>query len=289
MVSISLLLSLCTPAAAAIVRCAADGNYGLIHQSDEWFAQRWPSGVRPSPETCAIGFIFGHIDRGDYQRVLEFYRANHPFLSSFKVVSPGGNVSEAIKIGRLFRKYLISVTTPLRTTESWGIWTHLTGRETECHGIDCICASACALISLGSVRRVGAIGLHRIRIVDPTYSALKPQEASKVYNEALAEVRQYLNEMEVPKQFIEMMVNTSSSDITWVNLGDKFARPPSLAEWEDANCPPLSGQERSRFDAVSAETKRTPNERAEYEALFQRKFVCSQFLLSRSRDSLPPP
>jgi hypothetical protein len=48
----------------------------------------------------------------------------------------------------------------------------------------------------------------------------------------------YLNEMEVPRSIVELMVATSSSDIRWVNpdLTEGLDRPPSIAEWVDASC-----------------------------------------------------
>jgi hypothetical protein len=48
----------------------------------------------------------GQISKGDYEKVATFFKAYHP--DQFVLNSPGGDVEEALKIGRLFRKYLIS-------------------------------------------------------------------------------------------------------------------------------------------------------------------------------------
>jgi hypothetical protein len=37
---------------------------------------------------------------------------NHPFLYTFMITTPGGDVVEAMKIGVMFRKYLIYVRGP---------------------------------------------------------------------------------------------------------------------------------------------------------------------------------
>ena len=80
---------------------------------------------------------------GDYAKVLSFMRAHHPKLNEFQLVfSPGGNVLEALKIGRLFRTYLMRVHVPLVLTT--GEWT-TPGLE-SCEGKRCMCTSACALI-----------------------------------------------------------------------------------------------------------------------------------------------
>ena len=94
-------------ALAAEVRCASVLGHYYLPQDEEWFKRRWPSGVRPTKSTCALGFIYGPITPGDYDKVRAFYRQNHPFLYGFSLASIGGNVMEAIKIGRFFREYLI--------------------------------------------------------------------------------------------------------------------------------------------------------------------------------------
>ena len=62
--------------------------------------------IRISPERigmCQRGRIHGVVEKGDYEKVRAFYRANHPILDIFSLVSPGGDVEEALKIGQLFR------------------------------------------------------------------------------------------------------------------------------------------------------------------------------------------
>src|ERR1700739_3873884 len=103
------LLWSCAPARAADVRCLTGplGYYGSKLDYD-WYHRHWPSGARPTKETCSTGFIYGPIQPGHFERVLSFYRGHHPFLAGFALASPGGDVEEALKIGRFFRKYLIA-------------------------------------------------------------------------------------------------------------------------------------------------------------------------------------
>src|SRR5260370_42197985 len=152
-----------------------------------------------------------------------FIRANHPFVRHFNLVSPGGNVDEALKIGRLFRKYLIATVAPSNERVEAGnvvqddVPSLSVGSRDLCRGQECTCASACALIWMGGVSRSGAVGLHRPRIDDPMFSGLPPADASTAYRQVLARIAAYLDDMEVPKSIIESMVATSSSDIRWVN------------------------------------------------------------------------
>ena len=164
---------------------------------------------------CFSGRLDGQISKGDYEKVVAFVSANFPNVIDFYLISPGGDVDEALKIGRLFRKQLIGTS------------------SVE------ICASSCALIWLGGIHRTGLAGLHRPYRTDPMFKALSPADASTAYRQLLERVTTYLEEMEVPKSIIETMVVTSSDDIHWVYAGtDKLGRPPSIAEWEDATCGP---------------------------------------------------
>jgi hypothetical protein len=157
----------------------------------------------------------GQILKGDYEKVVTFLRAHLPYLDDFFLNSPGGDVEEALKIGRLFRKQLIGTS----SAED--------------------CASSCALIWFGGIHRTGRAGLHRPYRTDPMFKALSPADASTAYRQVVERITTYLDEMEVPKSIIETMVATSSSDVHWVYAGtDKLDRPPSIAEWEDATCGP---------------------------------------------------
>jgi hypothetical protein len=166
-------------------------------------------------QQCISGRLEGQISQVDYEKIETFLRAHFPNVDDFYLISPGGDVDEALKIGRLFRKQLIG------TSSVEG------------------CASSCALIWLGGIHRTGRVGLHRPYRTDPMFKALSPADASIAYRQLLERITTYLDEMEVPKSIIETMVATSSDDIHWVYAGtDKLGRPPSIAEWEDATCGP---------------------------------------------------
>ena len=187
---------------------------------------------------------------GDDEKFLRFYRQHHPFLRSFLLVSQGGSVDAAISIGRLFRKYLIEAFGPIKSSPSGMAharpWLDSTGRMVDwCQDRECVCASACALVWFGAVERDGVVGLHRPFTEDPAFKALTPAEASTVYRSILNRVTRYLDDMEVPKSMIDMMVNTGSSEIRWVDgASDGMKRPPSIAEWEDASRGSFTDEER---------------------------------------------
>jgi hypothetical protein len=172
--------------------------------------------------------IRGKIVEGDYAKVERYILHNRD--SNFYLVSPGGNVDEAMKIGRLFRKFLVTTNSSYKGGND---------EQLRCKSpAECICASACALIWFGGVERRGTIGLHRPYINDPRFKQLPPSEASSAYRRILKDVGDYAAEMEIPQSIVETMIATSSGGIRWVDSFDRSGidRPPSIAEWVDATC-----------------------------------------------------
>jgi hypothetical protein len=59
--------------------------------------------VRVPTNTGNVYVLRGTIEKGDFRKVRDFYRANHKELSNFYLISGGGNVDEAIQVGRLLK------------------------------------------------------------------------------------------------------------------------------------------------------------------------------------------
>jgi hypothetical protein len=233
-----------TPAQTAQVSCLQYSEHaGSLTPEQE--AALAPFGSGWESVACVEGLLHGPIAAGDFEKVVSLLRASHPWLVGFSLISPGGSVDEAMRIGRLFRQYTIKAYAPLRLFDGRFELPGPHGRGLLCvGGSECICASACAIIWFGAVGRGGAVGLHRPHIDDPAFRAVRPAEASVAYRRMLDSVRKYLDEMEVPKQMIESMVATGSAEIRWADAEeDNVTRPPSIAEWEDASCGSFTDQE----------------------------------------------
>jgi hypothetical protein len=87
---------------AAEVLCIQQwGDQGVPPISAEVASKAWPSGFRPSANSCKVALIRGAIERGDYQRYKAFYSHQHRALEILYLVSQGGNAEEAMKIGHL--------------------------------------------------------------------------------------------------------------------------------------------------------------------------------------------
>src|SRR5262249_8120296 len=145
---------------------------------DDIAQKLWPSGFRPAAGMCKRGFIRGQIQKGDYEKVRALYGTSFRTMTILYLLSPGGDAEEAMRIGRLLRKYLTSAWAPARFSTGEG---YLPGQTFQCRGTECVCASACALIWFGAVDRFGVVGLHRPRIDDPKFKSLPPADAAKMY------------------------------------------------------------------------------------------------------------
>jgi len=240
---------------------------------------------------CEAGIIRGEIVEGDYDKFVTFYSQSHPHLSYMDLQSPGGDVNEAIKIGRLFRKYFITAFAPFHDGSVVSAVLN-----SFCKGEGCVCASSCALIYFGAPKRVGDVGLHRPVVASSRFKDLPPGEAEQAYKPALALMTQYLEEMEVPKALIEAMLATSSSNIHWVT-GMEYLRSPSFAEWEDANCGSQDIATNEYSEAFSLEMKKEKTELTHQEKLLlsllneraKKNADCLAELELKNRGRIPPP
>jgi hypothetical protein len=248
-----------------------------------------------SGSNCSVGHIKGPIIAGDFDRVYELVRASGGKLSDFRLNSPGGSVIEAIQIGRLFRQRLVSVVAPVdeRGTQSLvGDWFNAEMRL--CQGSSCVCASACALIWLGGVSRVGNVGLHRVSTIDPSFRLLPPHEASALYRQWLTATKEYMIEMEAPSVVIDTMIQTSSADMVFVSH-EKYGleAPPSIAEWVKSSCGAVTVEDDQLWTQMGSAKRRGLLGLAEHEkfkALDQHVLaaqVCKGALLSSHRMKSP--
>jgi hypothetical protein len=263
---------------AAEIECI-NTYQGKTQIPEELLSKLWPSGFRPIIGMCSDGLIHGTITKGDFEKVREFYRRNHRVLQRFYLDTAGGDVIEAINIGTMMRKYLMSSKAPGRVIINNQVSRFLVYPGSEralCNGPDCVCASACALMWFGSVNRDGAVGLHRPRIDDPSFTALSPAEAARVYRRVLDDIARYMEE---------------------VDAKDNLERPPSFAEWEDAVCGSFSKQEEETITDLDLKSivnhqQLTPEEELLRKLLWEKqkkKITCEHELRYSRVDQLPPP
>jgi hypothetical protein len=267
-----------------------------------FFAEAYKSGRRPNSDTCRNVLIKGPIAFGD---AVKFSR---PFLQVISLKSSGGSVEEAIKIGHIIRKNLLLTKAPYARADTqlgfptrgsgllsgtFGIYSRPWRRDGPyfafdgmqrvddleyCNGYDCHCASACFVIWAAGYSRLGSsLGLHRPSSTSTTFANMPPDRASVAYRLLISDIDRYLTEMEVPRRFIEMMIDTRSNDIRWLQLSEALELwgIPSIEEWLDSSCGKLPKSERKNWST-----------RDEIPQKMVDIYICRELKLTRARDAI---
>jgi len=236
----------------------------------------WARGVSSRSPT-GILYSVGPITEGDYDRFVAAIKQWGAKPLTLELRSGGGNVGEALKIGRLVRQLSLSVSAPIATADDPNRGSCVSDTAAIGKAVPCICASACTLIWFGGVMRFGAeLFIHSIKPNEVVFRQLSPAEAHKYYQSVMRDVHSYLTEMEVSDRFYDMMTNTSSMDLQRVPLVvglDPDVNPPSYREWIAAKCSRELSEISSNPAAYGTCTIDAQNE-AQIEAI--RQFLGSQ-------------
>jgi hypothetical protein len=121
---------------------------------------------------------------------------------------------------------------------------------------------------------------------------LPPSEAEKLYRSILTATTSYLDEMEAPREYIDIWTSTSSEDLRWTMEVTDF-RSPSFAEWVDASCSALMPvEERAKLTELQSirSKDRTSSEAFLANMLEEKrtkKWECEYAVLFRARKKVP--
>lgn len=143
-------------------------------------------------------FLTGPIQKGD-ARAIEMSIASAqgigPRIREVFLDSPGGEVEEAFKIGRLIRKHELDTVLPMNAS----------------------CLSSCVFVLAAGVNkwRFGLVGIHR-----PYFTATPIGDIDSGIKQLLTAAENYLNEMNIPKSLAEEMFSTQPSDIRYLTNED---------------------------------------------------------------------
>jgi hypothetical protein len=177
----------------------------------------------------------GEIVRGDYEKLINVVNENGNIPENIFLNSRGGDVIEAMKIGRFARRALL-VTGGIRL-------------ENDCQS-GCYCYSACMLIYLACAARKPdfrvSYGIHRPHFDKSYFSGLSAGEAESKYKDMEKSVRKYLEEMNVPQLFIEKIFSIPSDRLEVLDFEQLIAisgNSPAYQEWLLAKCGRLADDE----------------------------------------------
>ena len=208
------------------------------------------------------------------------------------LASPGGDVAEAMKIGRLLRALGWTAIVPTRTDNSpAGLKLH----EDEIKRYDLgdprtnfMCTSACFFAFVGGVSKDTALlslppilGIHKPYLTTERLKELSGGQAIAAANITRAVIENYLKEMDVPTKYIDQMFSVPKDQILWLSE-DNFDNDfrgfiPSLRDWVDAKCK-LTDVEKIALEAIRKKTfdKRTQAEWDVENLLDKKQWDCEE-------------
>lgn len=228
--------------------------------------------------------IVGTIETGDAKKFRGVLQKSYPQII-VDILSPGGDLLEAMKIGEMIRENFImtwgpeslqcvslqldEAPGPMPDMRAW--WPSHVPKSTACS-----CYSACFLIWSSGVIRYGGVnafgalaryqpnlgnrpeetyfGIHRPRFNPEYFSGLSARDAEEKYDNLVASLLQFLGDMNVPRNIRERMLAVPSDDLYFlssVELKSLQGPIPAVDEWLRSKCAHLSKRERDDFFDLS--------------------------------------
>lgn len=161
--------------------------------------------------------VQGEISPGDAARLTSFLlreRERTEDAFEVRIESTGGNVAEAMKIGRLIRSLFLPVSV---------------GRLG--------CMSACFLVYVGALDRYtseGTVGVHRAFFHSAVAKNTDLLELDRRQRELSLLLREYMSEMEVPAAIQDRLQRHASTEILWLSSQELLALGLFASFWEEA-------------------------------------------------------
>lgn len=217
-----------------------------------------------SDEGVAIAIV-GEIEAGDFDQFRKLL-AETEVYTGVAIHSPGGDLIEAVRIGRLIRENLLPVT----AADSFQIAMYgIIALEHEMFAwwpsvvdgnVFNTCYSACFVIWASGVDRQGGMpvpgagtimGLHRPHFDDKYFSALDVDQAQQEYEKLLSLLTDYLVGMGITNTLIEKMLTIPSNELyllTPDELSSISGMIPAIDEWTASKCSEHEVQPQERAD-----------------------------------------
>jgi hypothetical protein len=238
--------------------------------------------IRVDPSRrAALGVVLeGRIEPGDFDKLRTIIFNGEGALEIY-LASPGGDLAEAMKIGRLVREL------KLRTVAPDNLGGELREKLAARHALkdskaNYMCASACFFVFVAGIHRQSdfvheaILGIHKPYLSKDALRALSSDKAIAVADQTRAIVDSYLREMSVPAKYADQMFSVPKDEIRWIGHGEfetDFAGfVPELRDWVDARCDSRSGAEKRNWEVLKNKTRaeQSADERATSDALMKK-------------------
>jgi hypothetical protein len=149
----------------------------------------------------------GSIAPGDFARFAGLVLTT-PDVNTVWLASPGGNLSEALRIGRMIRQLALEVRAPIDRNLPL---VRLRRAENN------TCSSACFFLYAAGVRRQGMVlGIHKPSLPADEYFKLGLDGSAAAHRRIQEATAAYLDLMGVPAKYASLMLATDPSEMTWL-------------------------------------------------------------------------
>ena len=252
----------------------------LISPSKDSYAADFRLINGPGSEVPNSILIEGEIQPGDYLKFFESILIANPWVYTVEIFSPGGDLTEAMLIGRAIRKLRLKTEVPSkRDAEAIEFYRNIRAVSPE----NVTCASACFYIFVGGIHRFGGVlGIHRPYVYHEQLRSMSGGEADMAFQAIRRDSDAYLKEMGVPESIIEIVNSTGSHDIHWISGAEKDQHfsglIPEYQEWVNARCGRWNENyaEGTRLARRKANGTATADELAELDRLLDRESTMLQ-------------
>jgi hypothetical protein len=217
---------------------------GLIFFLIEDLLQAAQIDIYSMEEIVTISLV-GKIEKGDaenLERLVEDLRQKKRTVNMLMLASIGGDANEAMRIGKIVRESFIPTHAPFDLDAGFTCNGYPSGLKDDF----CDCASACFLIWVAGVYRMGnVLGIHQPYFLEEYLEGLSASEVDKEYVLMYERVNAYLKNMDVPEHIIDIMFNTASDEITYLdwNTAKSMESVPFFDERVGASCLRLTAEE----------------------------------------------
>jgi hypothetical protein len=217
---------------------------GLIFISHKNLLQAAQIDIYSMEDLVTISLV-GEIKNGDaekFKKIVDDLRQKNIAVNMLTLASSGGDANEAMRIGKIVRKSLIPTHAPFALDHGWTCNGYAPGLENN----ECDCASACFLIWVAGVYRMGnVVGIHRPYFLKEYLEGLSASEAQKERSLMYEKVKSYLKDMDVPEHVINKMFDTKSDEIVYLDwyTTKSMESVPFYNKSEGTSCLPLTDRE----------------------------------------------
>jgi hypothetical protein len=240
--------------------------------------------IRPTrPEELRFtGFadviLEGKLETGDYDKLLKLIDEDcrdYSCTSGIYLASPGGDLIEAMKIGRLVRKLRLETHVPIDPTPPRDLLPEF-GQKSEAILKDLkailkdakanyMCASACFFMFVAGIDRERDIfrpvlGIHRPYLSEADLKRLSGNQVIASAGQMRTVVEDYLKEMGVPAKYADLMFSIPKDQVRPIDEND-FESDfegyiPELRDWLEAKCNNLTDVEKVVSKGIEAKKRR---------------------------------